>query len=140
MGRRIAMYFAWDRDAETSAPLGDLDNRFPALFEVRRLFWPDFEALAEAAGGQGIDGFLEAIFLRNFAGFGEQVATLTGQPVRQIQRRTADREALLDAALLDEIDTLIVISFDSQRPGQTATDAEISAVRTFLARPDAMLF
>ena len=140
MARRIAMYFAWDRDAETGAPLGDLNNRFPALFEVRRLFWPDFEALAHAPGGQGIDGFLEAIFLRNFAGFGEQVAALTGQPLRRIQRRTADGETPLDAALLDEVDTLVVISFDSQRTGQAATDAEIAAARAFLARPDSMLF
>jgi hypothetical protein len=61
MGRRIAMYCAWDRIAETVAPLGELDNRFPALFEVRRLFWPAYEALAHTAGGRGIDGFLEAI-------------------------------------------------------------------------------
>jgi hypothetical protein len=140
MARRIAMYFAWDRIAETAAPLGDLDNRFPALFEIRRLFWPGYETLAHAAGGQGIDGFLEAIFLQNFAGFGEQVAALTGQPPRRIQRRTAEGETRLDAALLDGVDTLIVISFDSQRTGQAATEAEISAVRAFLARPDAMLF
>jgi hypothetical protein len=42
------MYFAWDRIAETVAPLGELDNRFPALFEVRRLFWPGYETLAHA--------------------------------------------------------------------------------------------
>jgi hypothetical protein len=76
MGRRIAMYFAWDRIAETVAPLGELDNRFPALFEVRRLFWPGYETLAQAPGGQGIDGFLETIFLQNFALFGEEVAAL----------------------------------------------------------------
>src|SRR5580698_8795488 len=102
MGRRIAMYFAWDRIAETGAPLGELDNRFPALFEVRRLFWLTYERLAHAAGGQGIDGFLEAIFLQNFARFGEQVAALTGQPLRQIQRRTSGGETPLAAALLDE--------------------------------------
>ena len=140
MGRRIAMYFAWDRTAETTAPPGDLDNRFPALFEVRRLFWPAYESLAHTAGGQGIDGFLEAIFLQNFARFGEQAAALTGRPPRQIQRRWAEGEAPLDAALLDKIDTLIVISFDSQRTGQGATEAEISAVRAFLARPETMLF
>jgi hypothetical protein len=134
------MYFAWDRIAETTAPLGELDNRFPSLFEVRRLFWPAYEALAHAAGGQGIDGFLEAIFLQNFVLFGEQVAALTGRPLRQIQRRTAGGETPLDAALMDEIDTLIVIGFDSQRTGQAATAAEISAVRAFLARPEAMLF
>ena len=105
MGRRIAMYFAWDWIAETSAPLGELDNRFPALFEVRRLYWPAYETLAHAAGGQGIDGFLEAIFLQNFARFGEQVAALTGQPLRQIQRGTAGGKTPLDAALMNEIDT-----------------------------------
>jgi hypothetical protein len=140
MGRRIAMYFAWDRTAETTAPLGELDNRFPALFEVRRLFWPAYETLAHAGGGQGIDGFLEAIFLQNFARFGEEVAALTGQPLRRIQRRTAEAETPLDARLMDEIDTLIIIGFDSQRTGQAATEAEISAVRAFLARPGTMLF
>jgi hypothetical protein len=73
MGRRIAMYLAWDRIAETGASLGELDNRFPALFEVRRLFWPGYETLAHAPGGQGIDGFLKTIFLQNFARFGEEV-------------------------------------------------------------------
>jgi hypothetical protein len=140
MGRRIAMYFAWDRVAETGAPLGELDNRFPALFEVRRLFWPGYETLAHAPGGQGIDGFLETIFLQNFARFGEEVAVRTGQPMRQIQRCMAGGETPLDAAILDEIDTLIIISFDTQRTGQAAAEAEVSAVRAFLARPDAMLF
>jgi hypothetical protein len=140
MGRRIAMYFTWDRIAETTAPLGELDNRFAALFEIRRLFWPAYETLAHVAAGQGIDGFLEAIFLHNFVRFGEQVAALTGQPLRQIQRRTAGGETLLDAGLLGEIDTLIVIGFDNQRTGQAAGEAEIAALRSFLARPGAMLF
>jgi hypothetical protein len=140
MRRRIAMYFAWDRTAETNAPLGELDNRFPALFEVRRLFWPAYEALSHSPGGQGIDGFLEAIFFQNFARFGEQVAALTGRQVLQVQRRTAGDETRLDAALLDMVDTLIVISFDSQRTGQTASMAEVAAVREFLARPNTMLF
>jgi hypothetical protein len=38
MARRIGMYFAWDRTAEAGAPLGDLNNRLPALFELRRQF------------------------------------------------------------------------------------------------------
>jgi hypothetical protein len=134
------MYFAWDRPAEIGAPLGELDNRFPALFEVRRLFWPAYEALSHAPGGQDIEGFLEAIFLQNFSLFSKQVAALTGQPARQVQRRTAEGEIPLDAALLDTVDTLIVISFDSQRTGQTASMAEVAAVREFLARPNTMLF
>ena len=43
MARRIGMYFAWDRTAEAGAPLGDLNNRLPALFELRRQFWPRYE-------------------------------------------------------------------------------------------------
>jgi hypothetical protein len=140
MSRRVAMYFAWDRPAEIGAPLGELDNRFPSLFEVRRLFWPAYEALSHSPDGQGIDGFLEAIFLQNFRRFCEQVAVLTDQQARQVQRRTASTETLLNTALLDNVDTLIVISFDSQRTGQTASMAEVAAVREFLARPDTMLF
>jgi len=55
MTRRIAMYFAWDRAAESNAPLGELDNRFPALFEVRRLFWPWFARLTVLVDAQGIE-------------------------------------------------------------------------------------
>jgi hypothetical protein len=140
MGRRIAMYFAWDRQAEASAPLGDLNNRFPALHEVRRQFWPAYESLARAPGGQTIDGFLEAIFLQNFARFGDQVAAQTGRPLRQVQRRTAEGETPLDTALLADVDTLIIISFDAKRTGQAATAAEVAAVRAFLAQPDTLLF
>jgi hypothetical protein len=140
MTRRIAMYSSWDRTAETTAPLGDLDNRFPALFEVRRQFWPAYEALFHSLGGQGIDGFLEAIFLHNFGRFGEQVAALSGGQLRQIQRRTVAGVTPLDATLLDAIDTLIIISFDSKRTGQVASAAEVTAVRNFLGRPDTMLF
>jgi hypothetical protein len=140
MGRRIAIYYAWDRAAETGAPLGDLNNRFPALHEVRRQFWPAYEALAQAPGGQGIDGFLDAVFVQNFAHFGDQVEAMTGQPLRQVQRRASDGETPLTAALLDEVDTLIVISFDAQRTGQAATPAEVDAVRGFLARRGTMLF
>jgi hypothetical protein len=139
MSRRIAMYFAWDWAAETTAPLDELNNRFPALFEVRRLFWPAYETLAHTPG-QGIDGFLDAIFLRNFARFGELAAVLTGRPPRLVQRRTAAGDTPLDAALLDQIDTLIVISFDTRHSGLVASDAEIAAVRAFLARQETMLF
>jgi hypothetical protein len=40
LGRQVALYFAWSRPDEVSVPLGVLEDRFPALFEVRRLFWP----------------------------------------------------------------------------------------------------
>jgi hypothetical protein len=140
MKRRIALYFSWDRAAEVEAPLGDLNNRFPALFEVRRTFWPAYEALAHAPGGQDINGFLEAIFLQNYRSFGEDVAALTGMPLRQIQRQTITEIQPLNAALLETIDTLIIISFDSKRTGQAAEPAEIAAIQAFLQRPETMLF
>ncbi len=139
MARRIAMYLAWDRTAETSADLGDIDNRYPTLFEFRRQFWPRFEGLAHAPEGQDIDGFLAEIFMQNFAGFTAAVAA-SGQPLQIAQRRTASSETLLDPAFLDGVDTLIVISVDGQRTGQTASPAECAAVRTFLQRPGTMLF
>jgi hypothetical protein len=140
MRRRIGMYFAWDRAAETGAALGDLNNRFPALYELRRLFWPRYESLADAPGGQDIDGYLQAVFFRNYTRFAEQAAVLTGWPVDQLERRTATAETLLTATLLDAYDTLIIISFDSRHTGQVITPAETDAVRNFLARPETTLF
>ena len=68
------------------------------------------------------------------------MAAQTGQPLRQVQRRTSAGETPLGTTLLDGVDTLIVISFDSQRTGQTASAAEVAAIRAFVARPEAMLF
>jgi hypothetical protein len=140
MTRRIGMYFAWDRTAETGAPVGELNNRFPALYELRRLFWPRYESLADAPGGQDIAGYLQAIFFPNYARFREQAATLTGHPVGHLERRTAAGETLLTDALLDAYDTLIIISFDSKRTSQAASHAETEALRGFLARPETTLF
>ncbi|HEY0106253.1 MAG TPA: hypothetical protein VGB91_09230, partial [Rhizomicrobium sp.] len=59
-GRRVALYFAWSRPDEVAAPLGVLEDRFPALFELRRMFWPRFEQFADPARfDQGIAGFLD---------------------------------------------------------------------------------
>src|ERR1700733_2838048 len=110
MGRRIAMYFAWDRSAETAAPLHILENRFPALFEVRRLFWPRYEVLADPeCYDQGIDGFLEEIFLANFRRFTQLVQNWTGYPVQIVHRRLQAAEVLLHTKWLSQIDTLIII-------------------------------
>jgi hypothetical protein len=140
MARRIGMYFAWDRAAEINAPLANLNNRFPALYELRRLFWPRYESLADAPGGQGIDGYLQAIFFHNYARFAEHAGALTGHPVDRLERRTPSGETLLTDALLEAYDTFIVISFDSKRTAQAITPAETEVVRRFLARTDSALF
>jgi hypothetical protein len=135
------MYFAWDRAAEASAPLAVLDNRFPALLEVRRLFWPHYEALADAQRyDQGIDGFLEHIFLRNFRRFTQLARAWTDQAPWILHRRSQVGELLLDPQWLARVDTLIIMSFDGPRSRQQASDAEVSAIREFLDDPAHALF
>jgi hypothetical protein len=140
-GRQVALYFAWSRPDEVAAPLGVLEGRFPALFELRRMFWPRFEKFADPeAFDQGVGGFLDNIQLPNFKLFAELAASWTGNPVRHAERRTEAGLCALDGRFLDGVDTLIVISFDSSRTLQRPSDAEIAAIRAFLGDPDHTLF
>ncbi len=140
--RKVLLYFAWSRPAETGAPLTVIDDRFPAIFELRRLFYPKFESLADPGHvDQGIGGFLDHIQKPNFAAFADLAEKLSGHAVRQIERVTDDGAArLLDTDLIADADTIIVISFDSLRTGQSALTAEIEVVRRFLDKPDHLLF
>jgi hypothetical protein len=140
--RKVVVYYAWSRPGEIEAPLEVIENRFPTLFESRRMAYPRLEELTDPARfDQSIAGFLDHIMKRNFAAFVELAETLTGRPVVEIER-VADNGSLaaLDASVLDGADTLIIISFDSFRTGQKAGSAEVEAVRTFLARPDCLVF
>lgn len=93
-GRRVMVYYAWSRPAEAEAPLEVIENRFPTLFESRRLVYPRFEALSDPARfDQSIDGFLDHIMKQNFAAFLEQVGTQTGRPVVEIERVDGDWRA-----------------------------------------------
>jgi hypothetical protein len=140
--RKVVVYYAWSRPGEVGAPLEMIENRFPTLFESRRMAYPRFEELADPSRfDQSIAGFLDHILQRNFIGFVELAETLTGQPVTEIER-VADDGTLtaLDAGMLGAVDTLIVISFDSFRTGQEAGRSEVAAVRAFLAHPDHLVF
>ncbi|MES1198757.1 MAG: hypothetical protein ABUS48_02110 [Pseudomonadota bacterium] len=140
-GRRLALYFAWSRPDEITAPLERLEDRFPALFETRRIFWPRFERLADPDRyDQGIDGFLDHIQRANFEHFAERATAWSGNPVRVTERRRNVKLQLLDTMFLRDLDTLIIISFDSARTLQSASDAEIAAVRTFLNNAGHTLF
>jgi hypothetical protein len=141
-GRKVVVYYAWSRPGEVGAPLEVIENRFPTLFESRRMAYPRFEEFADRAYfDQSIAGFLDHIMKRNFADFVELAGTITGQPVVEIER-VADEKSLttLDARVVNGVDTLIIISFDSVRTGQKAASAEVETVRTFLAHPDHLLF
>jgi hypothetical protein len=113
--RKLLLYFAWSSPAETGAPLTVIDDRFPAIFELRRLFYPKFEDLSDPDQvDQGISGFLDHIQKPNFAAFAELAKRLTGHAVEQVERVVDDGTIRpLDEALIAEADTIVVISFDS---------------------------
>lgn len=140
--RNILVYYAWSRPGEIGAPLEVIENRFPTLFESRRMGYPRFEELSDPSRfDQSVAGFLDHIMKRNFTAFVELAKELTGRPPAEVERVADDgRLTALDAALLDNADTLIVISFDSFRTGQSANAAEVAAVQEFLAAPDHLLF
>jgi hypothetical protein len=142
VARRVVLYYAWSRPGEVEAPLEVIENRFPSLFESRRMLYPRFEAFSDPARfDQSIGGFLDHIMKQNFTAFVEQTGAQTGHRVVEVER-VADNGARteLDAALLDAADTLVVISFDSLRTHQDASGAEVEAVRRFLAHPDHLAF
>jgi hypothetical protein len=139
--RKVVVYYSWSRPGETGAPLEVIENRFPALFESRRMLYPRFEDLSDPARfDQGVAGFLDHIMRANFIAFVNQ-AQATGRPVVEIER-VADNGAFapLGAELLDGADTLIVIGFDSIRSGQAASAEEAATLQAFLARPGHLAF
>ncbi|WCM24447.1 hypothetical protein NDK50_26925 [Paraburkholderia bryophila] len=140
--RQVLVYYAWSRPGENGAPLHVIDDRFPALFESRRMGFPRFHEFSDPHEfDQSIAGFLDHIMKRNFTAFVELATALTGQSVTEIER-VADDGTLtpLDARLLNGVDTLIVISFDSLRTAQTAGSDEIDALRAFLGQADHLAF
>jgi hypothetical protein len=141
-GRKVVVYYAWSRPGEVGAPLEVIEDRFPTLFESRRMLYPKFEEFSDPTRfDQCIGGFLDHIMKQNFVAFVEQAGGQSGHPVVEIERVVDDgARAPLDAALLDAADTLIVISFDSLRTGQDASVDEVEAVRRFLAHPDHLVF
>lgn len=139
--RKVVVYYSWSRPAETGAPLTVIENRFPALFESRRMLYPRLTELSDPARfDQSIAGFLDHIVKKNFAAFVEQARIQTGHPVVELER-VGDDGVLhpVDDILADDVDTLVVISFDSLRTNQTATDSEIRSIDTFLATPGNLL-
>jgi hypothetical protein len=142
IGRNILMYFPWNRPDEEGAPLGNLNNRFGALFELRRLLWPKLEDLADIEHfNQGIAGFLDNVLLENYSLFREDIRIRSGNAVRIVERCTSDgKVVLLEGDFLDSVDILIIVSFDSQRTGQHPSEGEVAAVRKFLDDPRHTLF
>ena len=66
------IHYAWSRLGETSAPLEVIENRFPALFEARRMLYPRFAEFADPVRyDQGIGGLLDHFQRASFVAFFE---------------------------------------------------------------------
>lgn len=140
-GHKVAVYYAWSRLGEIGAPLGVIDNRFPTIFELRRMLYPRFHELADPGRvDQGVGGFLDHIMKKNFTAFVDQARADTAQPVLELERVHDDgRQNLLESDWLQNLNTLVIISFDSLRTDQKAGDLELNAIRSFLAKPGNLL-
>jgi hypothetical protein len=139
--RKVAVYYAWSRPGEIEAPLAVIEDRFPSLFESRRLVYPRFHELSDPVEfDQSIAGFLDHIMKANFIAFAEHVQAQTGHPVLEVERVADDGTQTPLNDVLPGIDTLIIISFDSLRTGQAASAEEVAAVRAFLDDPDHLVF
>lgn len=139
--RRFSLYFSWDRSSETRLPPGSLDDRYPTLFEIRRQLWPRFgpDWLRDHPE-QDVHGFLDLVVRRDFEPFAAAVSEATGQPVRVAERRgRAPTLTLLDAALLDQTDSLVLVSLDHLTNDTLPQPDEVEAVRAFLAREESCL-
>lgn len=140
-GRRIAVYYAWSRPGEIGAPLGVIENRFPSLFEIRRMLYPRLQEFRDPSRfEQSVAGFLDHVMKPNYTGFVELASGWTGQPVLEFERVGDDGVPVpLNDSRVDGIDTLIVVSFDSVRTDQRASAGELQTVGAFLAKPGNLL-
>jgi hypothetical protein len=140
--RKVVVYYAWSRPGESCAPHHVIEDRFPTLFEMRRMAFPNFHEYSDPDQfEQGIAGFLDHVIKRNFTAFVDLARAITDQQVMEIERVTDDGTLTpLDASLLDGVDTLIVISYDSLPTAQKAESGEIEAVRLFLGQTDHVAF
>ena len=139
--RRVASHHVWSKVAETTAPLEVIENRYPALFETRRILYPRLAEFADPKRyDQGIGGFLDNIQLARFAEFGEFATKVTGAPSTKNER--VDSQGVrtpITGELLSGVDTFVVISLDVVRTGQQASEDEIAALRDFLDVADNLL-
>lgn len=135
------IYYAWSRLSETTAPLEVIENRFPTLFEGRRMLYPRFTEFADPERfDQGIGGFLDHFQRPSFVAFAQHAANVVGVPVTEVERADTDgAQTSITRDLLCDVDTLIVISLDSMRTGQQAREDELTTLKEFLDGPGNLL-
>jgi hypothetical protein len=134
--RRVSMYVSWSYPAEVGRELYELNNRFSAMWEVRRTSYPRYEELAgnPKTYVQGIDGTLE-LFKRDWEPFREYVSELSEHPVPYFDRIDPGGHFFkIDDRMLEDVDTLLLISLDHQLTNQSPSQEEINAVQRWLKR------
>ena len=135
--RRVSVYIAWSYPGEANRDPTVLDNRFSTMTEVRRVFWPAYEAPQWADPSrfqQGIAGSLELFFWawvkfqrrrrRGHRARGPDVPARRPGGLRAPARRARSRRHRH------------AVRLRSRSPGHRAGAApeEIEAVREFLER------
>ncbi len=135
--RRASVYVAWSYPGEANRDPRTLDNRFSTMTEVRRVFWPAYEAPQWSDPNrfqQGIAGSLE-LFFWAWVRFQRVVEEVTGHPVPVFQRVDQAGFALpLDERVLGDCDTLFLFGLDHLVTGQLPSTEELEAIRAFLRR------
>jgi len=134
--RRVSIYWTWSYPWEANRNVAELDNRFSTMTEVRRVAWPNYEAMEwdEMHFLQGIAGTLE-LFHRSTISFQSVVGELTSHPVAVFQRiDQAGYKQLIDERVLQDTDTLMVFGLDHLVSEQEAAPGEIAAIREWLKR------
>ena len=135
-GSRVSMYIPWSYPAESSRELYELNNRFSAMWEVRRVLYPRYEEMAGDPQSfmQGIDGTLE-LFHRDWEPFRDTVHEISGHPVKFSERiDSGGHISRIDDMMLEDTDTLLILSLDHQLTNQLPTQEEIDAVQRWLRR------
>ena len=132
---RVTYYLSMSFPGEARADLGDRDHRFAALGEARRTFYPDLERFSDPQKyDQGIAGTL-GMFFDDFDTSRALFEETTGQPVPWYLRVDRGGELMpIDERLLQDTDTLVVLSTDHARAGQRPNVGEVQAIRHFLTR------
>jgi hypothetical protein len=133
--RRITMYMSWSVPAEISADLGNCDNRYAALAEARRIFYPAMEQFSDPAKfNQRIPGTL-AMFASDFQTAQRTMQEASQQEVPILERVGKGGDLLpLDERTISDVDTLIVLTGDHLCTHQRPNIVEADALRHFLSR------
>lgn len=106
------------------------------MWEVRRVAYPRYE---EMAGNpqtfmQGIDGTLE-LFKRDWEPFREAVSEISGNSVPYFERiDPGGHRFTIDDRMLEDVDTLLMLSLDHQLTNQTPLQEEVNAIQKWLRR------